>query len=184
MLSGKRVIALVVIVLMVMEVVAYGFVTQPPFASNPAFGPGGTGRHVDFDLSSPTGEPVTLLGPAWDTDGVGGDWTCDDVIMLGAVGWLPAGPGWAGHTGLIGIDNSTGVTDLSGSLTFHVNNFPEPNWHKLVWDEVVYYEGVGANINHVLATGPGPNIPAPWVVSQEILNVAPVGGTGPGFIEQ
>lgn len=184
MMSGKRCIGIVLFAIaatLLMAVATYGFVTPPPFANNPAFGE--TGRHVRFDLSSIEGEPETIVGPTWDTNGPFGDWTCDDVYWLGDVTWFPGASGWAGHAGLFGIDNTMGTTNLSGSLTFHVNNFPDPNWHKLVWDEVDYYEGAGANITHILATGPGDNIPDPWVVSQEILNVTPLGGGDPGYRE-
>ena len=181
MKNKKRVIVLLAVAALWMTTAtAYGvFTNPPPFANNPAFGPGGTGRDVEFPLSNIEGEAITHLGPAWDTDGGDGDWTCDDVIWLGAVNWYPndASGNWD-HTGLFGIDNSQGTELVSGSLTFHVNNFPDPNLQKLVWDEVIYYASPGSSINHGLYAEPGS-----WVESCQILNCASLGGGDPGYIE-
>lgn len=156
------------VVLAGMAIHADGFTNPPPFANHSYYAPGGTGRNVEFNFSTDPEwglEPETHLGPRWDTDGPDGDWTCDDVRWQGAVTWYNATPGWPNHQGLFGIDNTAGMENLSGSLVFHINNFPDPNWEKWVWDEVVQYASTGATISRGLYPQPGS-----WLVSEQIIN--------------
>ena len=174
-----------VMVLAAVATDAWAFRNDPGWFSDPGW-PGGSGRrHVEFEFTNDVGNPNTHIGPGWDSSGgPDGDWTCDDVTWTqGVVQWYNAPPGWAGHQGVWGIDNTQGSGLLTGSMTFHINNFPDLNPEKWVWDELDYYASPGATISHLLAADPQQvGGVTPWVVSQQILNVNPL-EVPPGFYE-
>ncbi len=136
-----------------------------------------TGRHVRFDLSNGEGYPTTPHGPIWDT----GLWDCDDVWWSANVSWYDTAPGWANHQGLLGIDNTQGDTDISGSITFHINNWDNQNPEKWVWDELDYCLLGGSTMLHRLYVQPPPsNV---MVTKDRKLNLTSIGVGDPGFYE-
>ena len=113
------------------------YVNPPPF--NPQ-------RTLSWEFSSQADPytPVTVVGPIWDSPG----WECDRVQVDGPIQWFDTVAAWPGHQGLVGIDNSSGTTHLSGEIKFHVNNYPDPNQWKLLWDELVYFNiGLGFDMD-------------------------------------
>jgi len=135
-------------------------------------------RHVETDADTEYLEVTTIAGPTWDV----GPWDCDNITMLGAAGWYNTGPGWQGHQGLVGIDNSNGSQDLSGCIQFHINNFMDQNPEKWVWDEIYYYTSANASILHALYACPPP--PDGVMVTQDNkVNVYSIGGGDPGMHE-
>jgi len=149
--------------------VATPFNNEPPFkGADPDDWPNHpNSRHLDNDADTDALTMDTLVGPQWDVD----QWECDDIVWNGGAGqgleatWYDTRPSWPNHQGLVGIDNSTGGGSLTGSITFHVNNFEDPNYIKYVWDEIIFMTTGGASINVSLTTEPSAT-----VAVQEIQN--------------
>jgi len=138
----------------------------------------GTTRQNETDADTDYLTMNTIVGPEWDF----GNWTCDDIKMLGQVSWYDTVPGWPGHQGLVGINNINGVQTISGSLTFHINNFLDERAEKWVWDEVYYYASPGATFLHTLAVGPPPPAGVMVTMDQKV-NVWSISGTDNGMHE-
>jgi len=58
----------------------------------------------------------------------------DYVTLDGAAQWYDSVPGFT-QTGLIGIDNRTGTSTLTGYLIFHIDNTTNTDNKKHVWEE-------------------------------------------------
>ena len=111
-------------------------------------------RHVETDADTEQLEVTTLWGPPWDED----PWDCDEVIWVGDAQWYDTAANWGGHQGLVGIDNTQGLEEKTGAIVFHVNNFPDENPEKWVWDEIIFYASCGATINHKLQSDVGTTV--------------------------
>lgn len=138
MSGSKRISVLVVLLLLTGAVsvsAATGFVNPPDFTPQ---------RMLlwDFADQATWQTPVTAIGPTWDE----GAWTCDDVTVTGAIQWMDTDPNWPGKQGMLGIVNDTqGV--LSGSVTFHINNYADLNNLKRMAFEYEYLLGINSGIS-------------------------------------
>jgi len=152
------------LLLLLMSVSSFGFVNPPEnFCVSQ--------RHLlwNFDQESTWMVPQTIKGPVWDQ----GDWECDEVTTEHSVPtcpmWHESYSGWAGHTGLVGIINNTGG-EVTGKITFHVNNYENDNWEKRFWDEAVYRFSPGCTFDVVAP----PSYAVNWDTANEVL--LPEGG--------
>ena len=80
-------------------------------------------RHLKNDATSNHEVMQTFVGPQWDFD----VWDCDDILLGGAAQWYNTST-WVDENsvlrqGLVGINNLQGSVNLSGSITFHINNW-------------------------------------------------------------
>ncbi len=88
----------------------------------------------DFDRDPSNTPPAGQYNdPAYDVHYEGTDdpnlWESDWVTFAGDVEWFET-------LGRIGIDNTGGCTELEGSVTFHIDNWPDPQLLKHVWTEI------------------------------------------------
>lgn len=123
MSTPKRAYALMVLLLLMAAAsvsASVGFAVPPTFAPQ---------RMILWNFTDPQTwqTPITATGPTWDE----GDWICDNVTFSGDLQWIDTNSNWAGRQGMLGIVNNTDH-NLSGSVTFHINNYATLNPLKLM----------------------------------------------------
>jgi hypothetical protein len=93
-------------------------------------------RNIYWDFSSDPSSTIDQTYAGSYDAGLSGS---DAVTLTGSVSWMSALSGYT-RTGLIGIDNRSGSTTLTGTAVFHIANLPQSNPIKHVWEEIEYYE--------------------------------------------
>jgi len=104
-------------------------VYSPPFTPQ---------RTLFWDFSTSNWQqPTTIAGPTWHGEG----WTCDNITIddpQQKLQWVESSLQYPGHTGLIGLDNSTGQSQAMATVTFHINNYNNQNPVKHIYFEAEY----------------------------------------------
>lgn len=145
-------------------------------------------RHLKNNADTEYDYMQTIYGPQWNS----GEWDCDDISMGGAAQWYDTSPGWVyedntQRQGLVGINNLQGTTNLSGCITFHINNYDNDNPFKWVWDEIYYYTSSNtanpASILHQLYTGAPPDPSNAYVSRQNLVNIYAMNAPDMGWHE-
>jgi hypothetical protein len=126
-----------------------GYVHEPPFVPQRTM-------LWTFWNSQAWQTPITTVGPTWDSNTQEyGDWTCDNVSVSDEVRWYDTSANWAGHQGMIGLDNSQGQIGQTVSVTFHINNYATQNALKKLWFEgsLVTWGSVMGTVDYRLPDG-------------------------------
>lgn len=138
------------LLLLLLAAASSAFALIPGYDNPPPFDPQRT-LLWDFSASDTWETPFTAVGPTWDT----GDWTCDDITYSPNLQWVDASSQWAGHQGMIGLDNTQGTDMQTMWIKFHINNFPPVNPLKKVWYEAEIITWGEAQGSDTVTSAPG-----------------------------
>jgi hypothetical protein len=135
-------------------------------------------RNIYWDFGiSPVGGPSANGTPGAHYEGWLDDRlkVSDWVEFTGDVEWFPTYTdpvtGYV-YTGVVGIDNRQGATTKSGTIVYHLDNRPDPNAYKDVYDEAVYIISNGS-FGEYLFPPPGYDVSDPIIIGQTQVSTDP-----------
>ena len=109
------------------------------------------------DPNGPTGSYDLLPTLNYDLEGWDDPdlYESDWLLIEGEYEWMPSVPGLPGaRTGILMFDNTQGTEPLLATLTWHLDNWPDPRLQKNVWSELIWLQTGTESLLGVSVTAP------------------------------